>query len=372
MTSNNTSLPSDLRLIGEFRRTAPGLSEVELGAGRAKLMSALLAEPTPASRRASRHASRRALLPRRAPLAVSFGGVVAAVVALATLMPFSGPQETASPVKFSLAAKILRGAANHYAQLADGGGVTEPGPKQWIYFTFVQSGIQGGPLSTGDWTTFDGTRAAGITDNGALKVSSMTTMPVPRGSSALEAYDLFPSPMNVYNALAYLAQDDPSTLLAVVHADASKNPPKWISPSEAPFITMPPAAALDYEWLQALLQNTYLAPPGAEAAVFRAMSTLPGLGVVQGLTSATGAPALGITYDGGITDLMFSPSDDAYIGVRSIDTPAAPSTTSTATTNTDTTVTETVPALTSTTAGADPPVVYTRTTVKLVSGPGVR
>jgi hypothetical protein len=69
---------------------------------------------------------------------------------------------------------------------------------------------------------------------------------------------------------------------------------------------------------------------------------------------------------------MFSPSDDAYIGVRSIDTPGAPSTTSTATTNTDTTGTDTVSALTSTTPGADPPAVYTLTSVKLVTGPGVR
>jgi hypothetical protein len=369
MTSNNTSLPPDLRLIREFRRTAPRLNEAELGAGRANLLSALMAEPP----RTAHRGSRRRLLPRRTPLGVAFGGVVAAVVALATLMPSSGPQTATGLGNVSLAAKILRGAAIHYAHLADAGGVTEPGPKQWIYFTFVQSGIQGGgPLTTGDWTTFDGAHAAYITNNGELKVQMMGTEAAHPGSSALDAYAVFPSPMNAYDALAYLAQDDPSTLLAVVHADAIKHPPQGVSPSEAPFITMPPEAALDYEWLQGLLQDTYLAPPGAEAAVFRAMSTLPGLKVVQGLTSATGAPAVGITYDGGITDLMFSPSDDAYIGVRSIDTPAAPSTTSTATTNTDTTGTETVPALTSTTPGADPPAVYTLTSVKLVSGPGVR
>jgi hypothetical protein len=287
MTSNNTSLPPDLRLIREFRRTAPGLSEAELGAGRANLLSALLAEPP----RTAHRGARRGLLPRRAPLGVAFGGVVAAAVALATVMPSSGPQTTTGLVNVSLAAKILRGAAIHYAHLANAGGVTEPGPKQWIYFTFAQAGIPGAPSSTGDWTTFDGTHAANITNNGELKVQTMATEAANSGSSALGAYDVFPSPMNVYDALAYLAQDDPSTLSAVVHADATKHPPPWVSPSEAPLITMPPEAALDYEWLQALLQSTYLAPPGAEAAVFRAMSTLPGLRVVQGLTSATGAPA---------------------------------------------------------------------------------
>ena len=88
MTDNNTPLSPDQRLIREFRRTAPGLSDAELAAGRANLLSALLVEPP----RTARRGSRRGRLPRRAPLGVAFGAVVAAVVALVTLMPASGPR----------------------------------------------------------------------------------------------------------------------------------------------------------------------------------------------------------------------------------------------------------------------------------------
>ena len=277
-------------------------------------------------------------------------------------------------MKLSLAAKILRGALR----------LRPPGERRRRHRTrpeavdlfYVCAGWhpEGAPSSTGDWTTFDGTHAANITNAGELKVQTMGTEAEHPGSSALDAYDVLPEPdERLRRADAYLAGSDPSTLLAVVHADATKHPPQWVSPSEARFITMPPEAALDYEWLQALLQNTYLcAPPWRRGgSVPPAMSTLPGLRAVEGLTSATGEPALGITYDGGITDLMFSPSDDSYIGVRSIDTPTAPSTTSTATTSTDTTGTGTVPALTSTTPGVDSTAVFTPS-VKLVSGPGIK
>jgi hypothetical protein len=355
MTNNNAPMPTELKLIKEFRSTAPALTEPQLAAGRANLMYALLAEPT-------RTARRSALVRHRAPLAVAFTAALAVFVALATLLPAAGRQgTTGSSVKLTLAAKILRGAARHYAQLANAGGVAEPGPKQWIYETWAQSGPAYMIPVGAFWSTFDGKQTAAIS-RGNVAVEQMPSEAAPPSSSVLNTFDVDPNPMNTYNALASLAQDTPATLLAAVHAEVIKDPPDWIAPSEAPFITMPRTAAQEYEWLQRLLQNTLIAPPGAESAVFQAMSTLPGLRVEQGLTSATGAPAYGITYDGGITDLMFSPSDDSYIGVRSIDTPAAPST-STATT----------PSSTSTTKqSADSPAVFTITSVKLVSGPGIK
>jgi hypothetical protein len=369
MTNNNAPMPAELKLIKEFRGTAPPLTEPQLVAGRASLMSALLAEPTHATRRS-------ALVRHRAPLAVAFTAVLAVFVALATLLPAAGRQgTTGSSVKLTLAAKILRGAARHYAHLANAGGVAEPGPKQWIYETWAQSGAAYMIPVGAFWSTFDGKQTA-ATSHGNVAVEQMPSEAAPPGSSVLYTFDVDPSPMNTYNALASLAQDSPAALLAAVHAEVVKDPPDWIAPSEAPFITMPPTAAREYEWLQRLLQNTLIAPPGAESAVFQAMSTLPGLRVEQRVTSATGAPADGITYDGGITDLMFSPSDDSYIGVRSIDTPAA-SSTSTATTpsstSPNTTGTTGPPSSTSTTRqSADSPAVFTITSVKLVSGPGIK
>jgi hypothetical protein len=365
MTHDNTPMPAELTLIKEFRSTAPALTEAQLAAGRASFISALLTEPP----RTARGGSRRALVPHRAPLRVAFAGVLAAVlVALVALMSSSGRQATTGPsVKLSLAAKILRGAASHYSHLANDGGAAEPGPKQWIYETWAQAGPDIEVPSGGFWSTFDGTQTASISHGGVV----VEPMGAATGSdsSVLHTFDVDPSPMNTYDALASFAQDDPSALLAAVHDEVTKDPPDWISPSEAPHITMPPAAAQEYEWLQRLLQNTLIAPPGAESAVFRAISTLPGLSVERGLTSATGAPAQGISYDGGITDLLFSPSDDAYIGVRSIPTPID----STTDTTTSSTSTATTPASTSTTQGStSSPTIWTLTSVAIVRGPGIK
>lgn len=372
MTNNNTPMSADLMLVKEFRRTARVLTEAEMAAGRANLMSALLTEPP----RPVRRSLRRAPVVRHAPLGVALAGGLAAIVALATVGPASVPQATTGPpVKLTLAAKILRRAANHYAHLANAGGTAEPGPRQWIYETWAQSGPAYMAPVGAFWSTFDGKLSAAAS-HGNVAVEKMPSEAAPPGSSALYTFDVNPSPMNTYNALASLAQDTPATLLAAVHAEVIKDPPDWIAPSEAPFITMPPTPATEYEWLQRLLQNTLIAPPGAESAVFQAMSTLPGLRVEKGLTSATGAPANGITYDGGITDLMFSPLDDSYIGVRSSSTSAAPSTsaaTTSASATPSTTGTATPPSSGSKPQqSADSPAVFTITSVKLVSGPGIK
>jgi hypothetical protein len=368
MTSNNTPIPTELTLIKEFRSTAPALTEAQLAAGRHSLMSALLTEPT----RTTRRSSRSSLVRQRAPLGVAFAGVLAVFVALATLLPAAGRQgTTSSAVKLTLAAKILRGAARHYAHLANAGGIAEPGPKQWIYETWAQTGPDHDVPSGVFWTTFDGTQTADIS-HGRVVVEPMGAA-AGSGSSVLHTFDVDPSPMNTYNALASLAQDDPSTLLAAVHDEVTKDPPDWVASWEVAHNTLSPADAQEYEWLQMLLQNTLIAPPGAESAVFRAMSTLPGLSVEQGLTSATGAPAQGISYDGGITDLLFSPGDDAYIGVRSIDTPVGSSPTDTAPASTSTTATPHTTS-TGTTPGSstDGLTIWTITSVALARGPGIK
>jgi hypothetical protein len=354
MTNNNTPMPVELTLIKEFRRTAPALTEAQLAAGRATFMSAVLAEPTHTTRRDSRSA----LVRHRTPIAVVVAGLLAVFVALATLIPAAGRQgTTGSSVKLSLAANILRGAARHYAQLANAGGVAEPGPKQWLYETWAQSGPDDDVPSGDFWSTFDGTQTASITHG------QVVVKPMPAGaatgsdSSVLQTFDVNPSPMNTYNALGSLAQDDPSTLLAAVHDEVSKISLDWVSSWEVTHNTLSPADAQEYEWLQKLLQNTLIAPPGAESAVFRAMSTLQGLSVEQGLTSATGAPAQGISYDRGVTDLLFAPGTDAYIGVRSIDTPVSSSPTDTAT----------MPG-----SSTDGLTIWTITSTSIVRGPGIK
>jgi len=58
------------------------------------------------------------------------------------------------------------------------------------------------------------------------------------------------------------------------------------------------------------------APPSALAAVYRAIATIPGVTVQQGLRDAAGSPAVGVSADGGATELLLNPQTYQVIGIH--------------------------------------------------------
>jgi hypothetical protein len=57
-------------------------------------------------------------------------------------------------------------------------------------------------------------------------------------------------------------------------------------------------------------------PARAEAAIYRAMATLPGITVQQGITNAAGKAAIGISDNGGYNQLLLSPVTYQVTGLR--------------------------------------------------------
>jgi hypothetical protein len=59
-------------------------------------------------------------------------------------------------------------------------------------------------------------------------------------------------------------------------------------------------------------------PPAAVAAIYRAFATLPGVSVQTGITDAAGAPAIGISDDGGYSQILLNPTSYQVIGLQTI------------------------------------------------------
>jgi hypothetical protein len=60
--------------------------------------------------------------------------------------------------------------------------------------------------------------------------------------------------------------------------------------------------------------------------VFRAMAAIPGVTVEQNITDAAGAPAIGISGDGGYDQLLLDPVSYQVIGLRQLSTGIGPKT----------------------------------------------
>jgi hypothetical protein len=86
-------------------------------------------------------------------------------------------------------------------------------------------------------------------------------------------------------------------------------------------------AQLEYDYLTLLLWNAAAGvggPPKAEAAVFRALATLPGITVQQGITDAAGAAATGLSDDGGYHQLLLDPRTYQVLGLRELSNGTGP------------------------------------------------
>jgi hypothetical protein len=295
--------------------------------GRTRLVTAVTGQ----GQAGRRHRAAAHSFPRwRVTVALASAAAVTAGTAYALTVPASRPAQAGAagraPQQATLAAKILHAAAAWVAREA---ATAEPSPGQWIYSAMYSRGQRragAGPTSA-QWVTFDGDQQAYYKDNGTsgrLIVYTSPTPYPPPGTTPWVALNTYTSPMAAWDVLAALPADPHALLAVIAHQLATPAGKRFASATAVVLLgdggAPATGAQLEFSYLTQLLWNTAgpFVPAPAEAAVYRAMATLPGITVQQGITNAAGAPAIGISDNGGYNQLLLSPVTYQVAGLRVI------------------------------------------------------
>jgi hypothetical protein len=322
---------NDLELLRELRSELPYPERTRLAPGRSRLLSE--ARRPPRRRfRAVRGNTRPILLPA---LAATVAVAVAAALTGYALSGGTGPaQPSAAPKRSAppgrspavaqavLAARVLRDASDVVGRAPV---TATPGPGQWIYSKLVQYDYTDGVSSAENWMTFDGTRTAYYESPGGPLIVHTSPVTPPSGitSDPLAAFSTEATPETAYYALTSLPTP-PRQLLAAAAAAGNAIGAANVG-AGTPVASHAPGnkGQLEFDYLSLLLWNAAAgvgAPPAAESAVFRAMATIPGVTIQQGITDAAGAPAIGVSADGGYDQLLLDPVSYQVIGLRQLST----------------------------------------------------
>jgi len=342
---NNALDESSERLVA-FRSTVPFPSRARLAPGRDRLLAATMTgagQPGAGQTGVRPRAGRGPWLRWRPAVALAAAGAVAAVAvgaghALTAHAGHAGrPTRPATAVRApqvtrqaTLAAKVLHDAA----RVAAKAGTREPAPGQWIFSESIQTGYRFHAAFTSppEWITFDGGQTAyyqGPDGNGPLVVHTNRTSFPPPGANlwtALSTYGI--SPKIAWDLLDSLPAN-PQALLAVIAAHTGGQPDAGLAAVGALFGGGKPTtkAQVEFDYLTWLMWNAQSGlggPPSGDSAAYSALATLPGISVQEGITDAAGAPAIGVSADGGYNQLLLSPATYQVIGLRSISTGVAP------------------------------------------------
>jgi hypothetical protein len=310
----------DYEWLANFRAETPFPSQAQLANGQARLLAAVTCQGrAPRRQRAAYGPFQRW---RRPMVALAAATTIAVGAGFALTAPTAKSMKAGQAAQQAiLAAKVLRIAA---ARVDRDAAIAEPSPGQWIYYTEVdESGAKSAPTSEGpEWVTFDGGQSAYYEVGGPFIVHTSSTSFPPRGTNpwvALNAYGI--SAKTAWDVLAALP-DDPRALLAVIaHQVATPVGEQFAAASVTSFMggAETTKAQLEFDYLTRILWNARLGgPPAALAAVYRAMATLPGITIQRAITDAAGAPAVGVSDDGGYNQLLLSPVTYQVVGWRVI------------------------------------------------------
>jgi hypothetical protein len=224
----------------------------------------------------------------------------------------------------TLAAKVLRDAATHVAREP---ATAEASPDQWIYSKTVTTGFNGRYPTTDDfWVTFDASQNA-YYSSGQLIVHTSDPDPPGRAVPPWTAWNEAVSTMTACDVLASLPAN-PQQALAVIAAHMG--PISGMGGDNILIGSPAPAteAQAEFTYLTHIVWNTSNGGPGCPsaglAAAYRALAALPGVSVQTGITDAVGAEAIGISDDGGYSQLLLSPTSYQVIGARLISTGVNP------------------------------------------------
>ena len=303
---------NDLDLVRDLRADVPSPTRERLAPGRARLLASV-------SRPSRPRYARRAVL----PVAVAAASAVAVAVAAAS-GAWSGPATRSAAVKppairLTLTAQLLSTAAATVAKHP----VVRPGPHQWFYTKFVGHDYGQPTQSNENWETFDGRRTAYF-QNGRLIVHKTLGVFAGGGPTPMGEYNANATPQTAYNALASLPSN-PRALLAVIAKQVAKVGPSVASGSVVSLYAPKGRDELEFDYLAQLLWNSATGePPAAEAAVFRALAAIPGVSSQQGITDVVGRPAIGLSDNGGKTQLLLDPRTYQVTGMRAASTGTDP------------------------------------------------
>ena len=302
---------NDLDLVRDLRADVPSPTRERLAPGRARLL-AYISRPS------------RPRYARRAVLLVTAAAAASAVAAAVASGAFSGPATRSAAVKppairLTLTAQLLSTAAATVAKHP----AVRPGPHQWFYTKFVAHDYGQPTQSNENWETFDGRQTAYF-QNGQLIVHKTLGVFGGGGPTALGEYNANATPQTTYNALASLPSN-PKALLAVIARQVAKAGPSAASGSAVSLYAPKGRDELEFDYLAQLLWNSATGePPAAEAAVFRALAAIPGVSSQQGITDVIGRPAIGLSGNGGKTQLLLDPQTYQVIGMRAASTGTDP------------------------------------------------
>jgi len=213
----------------------------------------------------------------------------AAVIAVVVGGGRSGDTGTGRAVHLTAAQEVLTNAA----RTADGLPTLTPEPNQWIYYRFAgYDAKRSAPVYRDEaWLRLDGQQDASRI-GGRIVVSGRTS----RGP---EVY----TPLGAWRRLAGLPTEPGEMLAALRHQPD-------LSPTDAGSADGPAFAnAAELMW------NSPLgAPPRVQAALYRALATLPGIRVDEA-ADVVGEPAVGLSLPG-TPEILFDPATYRYLGER--------------------------------------------------------
>ncbi|AWS42858.1 CU044_5270 family protein [Streptosporangium sp. 'caverna'] len=286
----------DLTALRELRADAPEPGAERLAAARARLVAGT-----------DRAANRRGFLSLGRPMVLAGAfGLVAALVLTLFQIDRTGDPSPPTAARYASASEVFAQAALvAEARSTD----ASPRPDQWQYSKSLsrQPNEDSGDADTmEEWIRYDGKQTAGYDDDGRLRISDVPPDP---GDDDL-------SPQQYAEKLRELPTD-PDKLLAHVRGDRH-----WIDlPVEegvAPAREDPDARA--FRVISVYLEQQAIMPPKLEAAMYRALGKIPGVGVEVDVEDAAGRKGLGVFRETDGLDtrryLILEPKTFRYLGMR--------------------------------------------------------
>jgi hypothetical protein len=313
---------NELTMVSELRAEVQEPDNARLAASRALLISKTAKLERTRAIRIARPAFMVPALAVTAAAAVAFTYALSPGNASPPARQIAPGRSTtrASVTQAQLAARVLNAASDVVSRAPV---PAEPGAGQWIYTKTVSYGYPGlvapsGKTTDSEWITFDGSKSAYYlnVNSGPLIVHDRTSTASTAGLSALAAFNASPSPKTAYDAIASLPRDPRALLDAVAEAAGNSQAGRPIG-GGAPTTK----GQLEFDYLGALLWNAaggVGASAAAEAAAYRAMATIPGVSVQQGITDEAGDPAIGVSDDGGYSQILLDPVSYQVIGQRDV------------------------------------------------------
>jgi hypothetical protein len=304
---------NDLDLVRDLRADVPSPTGERLAPGRARLLASI-------SRPSRPRYARRAVLPVTAAAAAAAVTVAVVVASGASSGPATRSAAVKPPaIRLTLTAQLLSTAAATVAKHP----AVRPGPHQWFYTKLVGRDYGQPAQSNENWETFDGRRTAYF-QNGQLIVHKALGAFRGGGTAPLGEYNANATPQTAYNALASLPSN-PRALLTVIAKQVAKVGPSAASGSVVSLYAPKGRDELEFDYLAQLLWTSATGEsPAAEAAVFRALAAIPGVSSQQGITDIVGRPAIGLSDNGGKTQLLLDPQTYQVIGMRAASTGTNP------------------------------------------------